>query len=193
MKVTPIPHNLDLTASDLVRSPGLHMSSIYGDLYKTLEPKRFGGDNVINPLMTAMGTAWENQLEYLIRKAGHDAHRPGEFRTKEGIAFSPDLLIYDDQFRLGEIKLKWWMLSRKFPRKPGESFSVNMNKDLTQMLSYCHALETPYARLYANCIQGTGKKPIQPELLAYDIEFTARELKEEWDMMMNHARHRRLL
>ncbi len=39
--VTPIAHGLDLLKSDLIRSPGVHASDIFGDLFKKLEPKRY--------------------------------------------------------------------------------------------------------------------------------------------------------
>ncbi len=67
MIVTPVQHGLDMLASDLVRSPGLHASDIYGGLAKALYPKRYDyGDKPPNPLLLALGTAWEKHFEYLL-------------------------------------------------------------------------------------------------------------------------------
>ena len=190
MKIVPVPHNLDLLASDLVRSPGLHMSQIYGSLFERLEPKRYTPGGAINSLMAAVGTAWEKHLEYLMGKAGIQVFRPGELVTPAGIVYSPDGLL-DNQTRLAEYKVAWWMSSADMPRtSTTSSFPPKLNKYVCQMQSYAHNLELGAARLYVLFVQGRGK---DPELLVYDIEFTARELKDNWDAMMNHARHQRLL
>src|SRR5262245_48856944 len=107
MLITPITTPFDFLKSELVRSPGVHASTIYNDLFKKLEPKRydFGDDAEPNGLLMALGTAWEKHLEYLLRANGIDAERPEEFMSPEGIAFSPDLLIFNGVVRCGEIKL----------------------------------------------------------------------------------------
>ena len=188
MKITLIPHGLDLLASDLVRSPGLHMSTIYNSLFKRLEPKRYRGEDSPNPLMTAMGTAWEKHLEFLLTKAGVKVFRPGELMTPNGIAYSPDGIIDDN--RLAEFKVAWWMSSKDMPRKPASSFPPKFDKYVCQLQSYAHNLELSRARLYVLFVQGAGQ---DPELLVYDIEFTERELQTNYAMMMNHARHQRLI
>ena len=188
MKITPIPHGLDLLASDLVRSPGLHISTIYNSLFKQLEPKRYGGGDGPNPLMTAMGTAWEQHLEFLLAKAGVTVFRPGELVTSNGIAYSPDGIIDDN--RLAEFKVAWWMSSKDMPRRPASSFPPKFDKYVCQMQSYALNLELSLARLYVLFIQGAGR---DPELLVYDIEFTERELQTNWSMMMNHAKQRKML
>lgn len=105
MIVTPVPHGLDLLKSELVRSPGLHASQIYGELFQALEPERFKGTiDTVNPVLLALGTAWEAHLEKLLLLNGIHAERPEEFVSPEGIAFSPDLIIFNGVTRLGEIK-----------------------------------------------------------------------------------------
>src|SRR5690242_4306817 len=105
MIVTPDTKPFDFLKSDLVRSPGLHASDIYGDLFKYLEPNSYDKGGDMNPLLLALGTAWELHFEYLLRANGIDAQRPGEFLSPEGIAYSPDLLIFNGVTRVGEIKL----------------------------------------------------------------------------------------
>lgn len=196
MKVTPVPHDLDLLASDLVRSPGLHASTIYGDYFKEADPKRYGRGGGPDPVRMALGTAWEKHLEYLIEKAGFPIERPGEFTSPGGWALSPDLVIFNGHTAIGEIKLTW-MTSGDAPRKAGDSFSPKYNKYILQMQDGCNAIETSHARLYVYYVNGRGSSFRRgsvveqgPELLTFDIEFSARELKEAFDLMVNHKRHK---
>ena len=189
MKITPVPHGLDLLASDLVRSPGLHMSQIYGSLFEKLEPSRYKPGGAIAPLMAAVGTAWEKHLEYLMGKAGIQVFRPGELVTSEGIAYSPDGLL-DNQTRLAEYKVKWWLSSKDMPCTSASRFPPKLDKDICQIQSYCFNLEIGKARIYLLFVQGPGRNPV---LLVYDLEFTPTDLQTNWQMMMNHARHEKLL
>ena len=76
------------------------------------------------------------------------------------------------------------------PRSETSSFPPKLDKYVCQMQSYAHHLELSCARLYVLFVQGPGRNP---ELLVYDIEFTPRELRENWQALLNHARHRRML
>lgn len=195
MTITPVAVDIELAkaAPGNVRSGGLHMSAIYNDLYKALEPERFGGTGGPDPIKLELGMALEEALERAVCER-LNAERPGEFVTEEGIVYSPDMLIFSDVTRLGEMKLTW-MSSREVPREPGNQFPAKFDKWFTQMKSYCYHLETPYARLMSFFVNGTydRKNHSGPELLGWDIEFTTRELKENWSMMRNHARHVGLL
>lgn len=168
------------------RSPGLHMSDIYNDLYKRLEPKRYKG-GPIDPGFVGMGLALEDAIEEALKKRLLGGERPGEFITAEGIAFSPDLIIFNGATRVGEIKLTW-MSMREVPMdKPSSGFPPKFEKYFTQMKSYCHHLDTPYARLITMFINGDYKPP-KPKLACWDIEFTAQELHENWRMLTNHGK-----
>ena len=83
-----------LLRRDPTRSPGLHHSTIVGDICKKLEPERFGGD--IRPEFIGMGLAFEDVLGPAIRRVvGPSGYRPGEF-SSGGIAMSPDWLSDED-------------------------------------------------------------------------------------------------
>lgn len=192
MIITPVECDLSVAASDLVRSPGLHLSAIYNDLFQDLEPKRFTRGTLPDPLRLEAGLSMELMLEEGIKRR-LSADRPGEFFTEEGIAFSPDLLINNGVLRLGEIKLTW-LSSRDVPRESGINvLPPKFDKYLVQMKGYCHALGTPYARLYVFFVNGDYTHPYSPELLSWDIEFTERELQENWEMLINHAKQKRML
>lgn len=209
MIVTPIlDHGIKLGVSSGHRSKGLHMSDIYGALYKELEPKRFDRGEPMDLVRLEMGLAFENALEQALRdqftesilRGEHDrgeaAERPGEFRTPEGIIFSPDLLVTNGILRVGEIKLTW-LSSREVPRKKGDFFPPKFNKYFTQIMSYAHNLGTRFARLYIfhvngayDCAKRSGEP--KPEFLPFDLEFTQQELNENWDMMLNFAVARKM-
>lgn len=181
MRVTPIPHGLDLLKSDLVRSPGIHASDIYGGLFKELEPERYAYTDAPNPVLLALGTAWEIHLEKLLLANGIGVERPGEFLSPEGIAYSPDLLFYGTETRLGEIKLTS-MSAKDMPTQVSKSLPPKLDKYLCQILLYAYWLGLTNAWL---CILFLHK-PYDPDLRVFDLTFTAEELQRNHRMCMNY-------
>jgi len=114
------------------------MSDLYGDLYADLEPKRFKYTTTPNPLLLALGTAWEQHLEFLITTSGLEVVRPGELMTGEGVAYSPDGVMVED-FRLVEYKYSS-MGTKDLPAGPSTSFPQRFNKYM------CVEPETPILR-----------------------------------------------
>lgn len=199
MIITPCKLDLDLTFNRSPRTPGLHMSDIYGSLFRELEPERYTRDDLDDRTKNAymlVGLSLEEMLEEGLRQrfAETGSGRPGEFVTEEGIIYSPDLIIFNGETRLGEIKLTW-MSSREVPREPANGFPPKFDKYFVQMMAYCHHLETPYARLLACFVNGTYDKStgMKPELLSWDITFTARELRDNWQMLKMHGRLKGML
>lgn len=199
MIITPYDHPIDLLASDLVRSKGLHASTIFGDLFEDLDPKRYVYDGPPNPVSLAMGTAWENHLEYLLVKNGVDAVRPGEYlspplgRRKIRVAYSPDLILFNGIIRCGEIK--WTSKSAKgLPTEPAICLDPKYDKYLCQMMLY-----TFWLRLeFAESVQGWLALALMhqawdPQFRAYNVDFTDRELQENYDMCINHATHKGMI
>lgn len=167
------------------------MSSLYGSLYAELEPKRYGGDEPPEPMLLALGTAWEKHLEYLLKKSEPNANgerfsRPDEFMDDNGIAFSPDLLIDNGVRRIGEIKLTW-QSSREDISAP------KFSKWWVQLMAYCYALETGYGRLYATFVNGDYGAHRLPQLKVWDATFSTRELHDNYEMLVTHGRRRGLL
>ena len=196
MKITPTTLSVDVSQTGpSTRSPGLHISTIYNDLYKTLQPSRYAKKRVLtaatpneeefDPMMVGLGLAWEAHLEKVLHAAGVPATRPGEFRTPEGVAFSPDLLIDNGHTAVGEIKLTRY--------KTGDYRDEKFAKWITQMKAYCYHLGTPHARLFALHMNGDYRAHRDPTLVITDFEFTPTELKREWATLLSHARQRRLL
>lgn len=171
------------------------MSTIYNDMYQDLEPTRYK-HNAPDPLRLEAGLAFESFLEEALkaRFSESGSGRPGEMISEEGILFNPDLIIFNGSVRVGEIKLTW-MSSREMPREPANCFPPKFDKHLCQILSYCHCLETPDARLIGFFVNGRYEhyKSGNPELLAWDLQFTKREMDENWASIINHAKHKRML
>lgn len=221
--ITPIDHGLDyIGKSRGPRSPGVHMSALYGSYFQELYPKKYPKDRPMNPLHLEMGLAWEDMLEdglkeRLVEVAGEDIERPAELQTTTGIYYSPDLLIYSDDghTRLGEIKLTW-MSSREMPTEVEYGFPAKFAKYDMQMKAYCYWLGLLHARLYVFHINGEyawmKKKAVAtnardaakqaaeaqpaaggPVLLAFDIEYTQHELDENWLILESHGKSMGLL
>lgn len=134
MIVVPLEMELVLAANapGYERTKGLHMSDIYNDLFKHLEPDRFDKrDAAGNPVpfddnRMEAGMAFEEMLERGLK--ARLGNRPGEFTTDEGIIYSPDgltmldadvlfsqgLSVTGDDLVLDEFKATW-MSARYLP------------------------------------------------------------------------------
>lgn len=205
MRITPVAHGLEdlIGKSPAARGSGLHMSDLYNSLYQTLEPKRYRKGTDPDPLILEAGLAFESFLEDALRARLLPGERPPEFTHHEPgietpILFNPDLILFNGHTRLGEIKLTWASCST-VPREEAFDFPPKFSKYFCQMMAYCHCLETPYARLLAYFVNGDYKwmrdknAKITPQLLAWDVEFTAREIEENWQMLISWARKQRML
>jgi hypothetical protein len=192
--VKEIDHGLVLAAptKGYVRTPGLHMSDLYGELFKQLDPKRFdkrdkdGNPEPMDLTKLELGTSFEEILEPVLieRLLGS---RPGEFTTEDGVIFSPDQLFVEDsgELVLGELKLTW-MSSRGAPMD--EKFA----KWICQMQAYCYHLDISRARLFALFVNGDYRPP-SPKLLAWEFGFTKKELRDNWDTLVRIGRKKGLL
>jgi hypothetical protein len=187
MKITPVDQPLEIdAAAPAVRSAGLHVSEIYGSLFEALEPDRFTGGEP-HQILVAIGLAWEQWLERTLIAMGECVARPGELVSPEGIIYSPDLHVLNGQERLGEIK-STCLSSREGITGP------KFDKYHCQAKIYCHWTEIPRMRFYVLFLRADYRKGDGfPEFHVYDVEYTAFELQENYDMLMNHARQKGLL
>lgn len=202
MIVRPLPHNLTLgqAAEGYIRSPGPHMSDLYGSLYKALDPQRYdkrrkdGTPEPMDMVKVQVGTTFEQLLEEALARVLL-GERPGEFTTQHdaactgedtceccaGIVYSPDYLFFDDhETVLGEFKCTWYSMKNA-------PWDEKFDKWMTQIKSYLYHLKLTKARLYVLFLNGDYKPPA-PQLLAWELQFTERELWENWAMLKRHAR-----
>lgn len=199
-----------------VRSPGLHMSELYNALFKKLDPKRYDKRDVDgSPLpfdlkRMELGTTWEELLEpaLAVRLAGY---RLGEFYTKHdpkcahrktplpkgiicpcggGIAYTPDHIFdIDGALILGEFKCTWYS-AKDCPDDP------KFDKWIVQIKSYCHHLKLSRAYLIVLFVNGGLDRRYhdhQPELHSWELQFTPRELQDNWSMLVRFAREEGIL
>jgi hypothetical protein len=217
MLLTPIlEHGLLIGAptEGYVRIPGLHMSTIYNDLYKDIDPKRFNKEGGPDEIAMEYGSSFEEALEDLIaanlaRRMTGTSERPGEFAcmpsgvivpvgTPGSIIFSPDHFFYEAiETVLGEFKSTRMTIGGGLRQK-------KFDKWFCQMMAYGFPLQMECCRLVALFINGHGKwedievpgfgiLPSGPLLLAWDIRFTRLELENNWRMLMRHATRKGLL
>lgn len=195
MRVTPVLTPLRLGESDLPRSPGLHASDIFNDLYDSLEPDKKGWPEEPLRIAAEGGFQLERSIEAALRREGIKAFRPEE-RSFCGVAYSPDLFLYlpqdNGQMRVGEIKRKY-MSSRDFPTTPTISMPSKVERNMEQCRWYCYCEGTTLARYFVEFVLGDYERPYMPQFKMWDIEFSERELHDTFDRLINHARTRGML
>ncbi len=171
MRFKEIPHGLELAkpADGYERSPGLHASTLYGAYYAALEPAKYdkrladGTPTPFDLVKLELGLSFEQEIEEQLaftlenmrrRTAARVfGHRPGEFMSPEGIAFSPDYLFdLEGELVLGELKFTFYS-SKGFPTD--KKFGIY----LTQMKMYCHWLGITNARILPSFINGNYAPP----------------------------------
>lgn len=152
----------------------LHLSDIYTDLDNTLFPKTSNAD-MNNPLWSEVGFLWESVLSRAL--ADHCSPRPGEIEL-DGIIGSPD--GYDPETGiLDEYKCTWKSIRNAHPE--------NVWKWQVQVKGYCKMLGATVARFHVFYVNGDwrGSGPIyRPYLFSY----TQREIDENWQMLVQHAK-----
>ena len=215
MKLVEIEHGLELAkpTEGYIRTSGLHLSDIYNSLYKKLNPERYdrrdsvGNPIPFDPVAGEFGTAFEEVLEPVLRRRIISAERPGEFVTQHtsdciyrrttvkvgdsvcacgaGVIYTPDHFFFNGVFYLGEFKTTRMSSAKGLTDR-------KFDKWFCQIKAQCFHLKTLYARLYVFFILGdwTDKSP---EFRAWDIEFTEKELTEEWRMLLAHGKREGLI
>jgi hypothetical protein len=208
---------LGLGDSGSVRAEGLHASDIYNSFYADLDPKKYLFSGPINPLLVEIGLIFENMLEEgLIRRlvasggVGEmpDVARPGEFTfhdTYRGhkvcIHYNPDMFMLNGVLRVAEIKStwKWSGVSHELieQAQAGVEAAVarltelirdpKFDKYLTQLKFYLYMLGELLGRIYIFFVVANGRPPFPSQLLGWDLDFTAQDLRDNYVCLMNHA------
>lgn len=196
--------------------PGtLHVSRIINDMIKRLDPARYDKhDKTGKPIPMDMqkvqtGANFEQKLEALLKKET----LPGLFRPDpvkyDGIWMSPDGLVpgftllgaIADQATIGapcpdpatlialantlvvvEYKLTWYSTS-----KPCPDHEVYLPW-IWQIKAYCKGMDTRFGLLIPQFINGNYKPPSPVPPKRYLLEWTPREIDENWAMIVQHAK-----
>lgn len=190
------------------RSAGLHQSTIIKSICVELDPKRFNPDTPMDRVRLETGFAFERALEGGLINRHPGLLRPGEVEC-DGIAGSPDGIITDlDPWRVAEYKATWMssgisraVLKAAFAGDPDAikiCISAIGHKKfwhwIVQIKGYCYMTGLPNARLIAWFCMGDYDRAFGgPQILAWDLDFTERDLAENWQMLVGHAKQKGML
>lgn len=165
-----------------------HLTDIIRDLAAAIGKSKGDGSISEEDLnwYSAGGWMWEHIWNLAHQKAvaagEYEILSPGEIEL-DGIVGSPDRIkvLPDGTMILVELKCRWASV-RKF-----EALETNYWQELCQIKSYCRMLETTHAELSVFFVAGDWRPPT-PTARSVSIEFTERELDENWLSIKNWAR-----
>jgi hypothetical protein len=158
---------------------GVHFSSIAKDIWKRMDPDRFGGEMDENRI--ALGLAMENLLAETLFRRRVDGCRPDPIE-RDGITCSPDWLAYRD-WTLEEWKVTWM----RQPRTPEEFLGAKFAHYHMQGKTYAHVWGTDRMRFVVFWVNGTYAPPV-PDISSYTVAYTTLELQENWELLLTHGR-----
>lgn len=158
-----------------VRTPSQHVSSVINYIMTTAGMR----DNVFSrndlDLFAIIGRLWEQQLANA-KFCAPRYIRPGEIDC-DSIIGSPDAVDVDLAC-VAEFKATWKSSNRKI-----DSDFIHW---LWQTKAYCHMLGLNRTMLFVLFVCGGWRPPV-PIIRAYDITYTDRELKDNWNMLLRAA------
>ena len=190
MKLTPFDLIIDsrfFSSDNRTRTPGCHLTDIIKDMEKSIghdrNPRAMGDEKL--ELYRTVGYLWEDVLTRVINQerswAAPGLVRPGEIEL-DGILMTPDAVDFGtDPPCLEEWKVTWRSAARDLESENWHWF--------VQCKAYCHALKLTRANLRILYVNG-DYKPTVPRPQGYAIEFSQRELHDNWSMVLAHGRSR---
>ena len=180
----PYPDRIRSEADEMgqIRSPGLHLSTIYRDMAQTINPRE-PLDQQDLAFYGAGGFLWERIWSEAHRDAilSGDIIRPGEF-DRDGIAGSPDALDLDNGLVV-ELKCRW-MSSNKFNQLERYFYF-----ELLQIKCYLAMIGLEEAEFTVFFVNGDWRPPI-PCVRSARLSFSKREIEEAWMQVYRHAKNR---
>lgn len=168
-----------LFEDDEPRKEGLHLSTVIKSLMEStgLGYKGKGFNDM--QLTAEIGLLWEKVLGKVMREKY--AVRPPQI-CEDGIWMSMDGIGPDPLDELPLVVEEYKCTWQSTRRSPVDNFYY-----MTQVKSYCHAVETHVAIMHIFYIMGDyrGSGPIYR---AARLTFTRRELEENWKMILREKR-----
>lgn len=178
---SPMPRGVGVHASGIIRAIAMEMGILKSDGAEevTLADKR----NITNEtaiLRMAIGLSWEEFYINNILLKEEVVKHPGQM-CLDGVYMTPDgesLTLRGKKTALiiHEVKATY-----KSTRTVGD-----LEKEwmwLTQLKCYCKGAKTRYGKLHVLFICGDYTFPIRPLVKAWDIEFSQKELDDNWELM----------
>lgn len=170
---------------DHSRSGGVHVSDITRDIgleMGYIPPEYIGAEMI--PEIINIGLAWE---DFVFPNFHPEVcYHPGE-ASLDGVSGTCDGVSYDDRGLLvHEAKT-----TRKSMKK--EADLAGQWLWLAQTMSYCKMWGTLRARYHILWLNGDyqrGKDSSNPSYRLYDLEFSQREINDNWTQLVNRGRSR---
>ena len=201
MIITPSTVKIVLPKSSTSRGKGVHASGIIRAI--AIEMGILKSDHAEEPSLAdqrviddevaiirmSIGLAWEEfYIGKVLSELGVVKH-PGEM-SLDNVSMNPD----------GESVEKWQRHGKTvhiIHEVKATYKSVNTVGDLTkewlwltQLKCYCKAAKTNYGRLHALFLCGDYRFPIRPVPKVWDIEFSKKELDDNWALMTDYRDQR---
>lgn len=190
MKLTPFDLIIDssyFSSDNRMRTAGVHLTDVIKDMEKSIgrdrNPRAMGDEKL--KLYRTLGFVWEDIVTREMNRERSWA-APGLVRVGEieldGILMTPDAVDFaQDPPVLEEWKCTWRSAARDLESENWHWF--------VQAKAYCHALKLTRANFRILYVNG-DYKPTVPRPQGYAIEFSQRELHDNWSMILAHGRSR---
>lgn len=189
------------TSAEYVRSPGVHVTDLTSLVMMGIDPDKYGTpdapkmyDEFDTQNWQQAGFVWEEVLTSIFSRrrlhAGVQHYtylgRTGEVKL-DGVIGSPDGFVMDpDGLALTESK-QTWMSRRGFDLDSAKFIAWKF-----QILAYLRMVELTRCYLAVFWVNGTYDRYV-PEFVEYRLTFTAREIEENWTMLLNTGKRHGLL
>lgn len=190
MIITDLQFDLNLIqgskpiTGDGKRSPGLHLTQIIHSLEDSLGLRENTANDEQLATYGAMGFVWERIIEQGIALACQSERyvRPAEV-VMDGITGSPDILDLKENIVIDTKCL--FKSSNKL-----DDIARNFWGWTVQLKGYCHMVGWNVAELWVIPICGNWRPPMIGHPIRKRLTFTPVELKDNWSMLLQHAKER---
>jgi len=202
MIVNEIPVNLTLPKSRVPRSEGVHISNIIRSIATEVgilkpewaeELSLVDGRQVTDPvavLRMNIGLAWEEYyIPTFLGELGVVDH-PGQIQV-DGVYMTPDgesvdVIITRSQgkYRNHTLIVHECKVTYKSTKTVGDLSNEWMW--MSQVKAYCKGKNTRWARMHILFLCGDYSYPIRPQLRCWAIEFTQKEIDDNWALLTEH-------
>lgn len=170
------------------RSPGLHISDIYGDLDKAQREREMKNGEMTDAELQfyrsggfIWETLWGMAMAECIRK--REIVRPGEFKI-DGVIGSPDNVRLDP-WRIIETKATWKSVRKWDDHVIEKHFWIWG----VQMKGYCRMMGTRECEIYVIFMNG-DYRGAGPCTRSVAVEYSQLEIDENWGMLIGHGKRR---
>lgn len=179
-----IPRGAGTHASGIIRAIAMEMGILKGEEEVTLSDTRVIDDELAIIRM-AIGLSWEEFYIKNILYAQGVVKHPGEMKL-DAIHMTPDGESVET------VKGKTVLVIHEV-KATYKSTNRDISKEwmwLTQLKCYCKGAKTRHGKLHVLFLCGNYKFPIQPTAKAWNIEFTQKELDDNWNLMCDYRNQR---